>query len=720
MTRLYCSRFGCGVVLSVLCAGLALAPAIAQDKAASLAAPSLQWVPADAGTYSAMLRTGEQLHAIRQSKAWARLWSMPAVKMAWQMVTAEWANSSGKLAQVRAWYEQPDNAALLSFLGELFEEEVFSFSGKNSADMIKVLQQLQMANQFAPFMAMIKDGPAAANQPGLRVKAILQVLAANESHLKISDAVMGFKLSRTKPAQIAKWLAAGEKSLAQLAPPLADRFKTIKVHGANVHTLTLDGEMIPWEMVNLTAFEDQPGEYDKLIKRLKETKLTIAVTVRGGYVLVSLGEGTAGLEACSDKLSNRLAGRTELEPLAKFADRRITSISYTSKEYATAFSGDSAGAALTAQMEGLLKDSGLPADKQAKIAADLKGLTAGLKLPPPPQPGASLSFAFLSKRGTEDYSYNWSKSAGSDSTKPLTLLTHVGSQPLAFAVARAHGSPDGYKLLVRLIKLGHQYFDDLALPKLPDHVKQPYEAFMEDARPLFARLDEATGNLLLPSLDGQIGLVLDAKLTSRQWFKMMPMANRQLPFPEIALILGVKDSAKFRKAFQEYREVANGLIQAVSKLAPGQIPNATVPEPKVGKIKSGTLYGYPLPPELGIDQRIAPTAGLSKNVAVFSMSPVTVQRLLVPTLRKDLFSPIAKTDRPLLSAGYFDWAGVVDAATPWLDFGLTLSKQKNDVTEQVQTALEILKVFRSYASATYMENGVTVRHGEAVFRDLDR
>jgi hypothetical protein len=300
------------------------------------------------------------------------------------------------------------------------------------------------------------------------------------------------------------------------------------------------------------------------------------------------------------------------------------------------------------------------------------------------------------------------------------LLTHVGSKPLGFAVARGHSSPDDYKLLVRIIKLGSQYFDDLVLPKLPENVKQPYEAFMEDARPLFSRLDQATGNLLLPSLDGQVGIVFDAKLTSQQWFKKLPAANRPLPFPEIALVLGVKDATKFRKAFQEYREVANGLILAATKLAPGAVPPISIPEPTAAKVKSGMLYGYPLPPQIGLDPRIAPTGGLSNRVAVFSLSPITAQRLLTPTLWKDKMGPLANLNRPLFSAAYFDWAGVVDAATPWVEFGLALSKQNNEVTEQVQSVLEILKVFRGHASATYMENGVTVTHGETVVRDLDR
>ena len=57
----------------------------------------------------------------------------------------------------------------------------------------------------------------------LRAKIILQVLAEHSDRIKMPDLVMGYKLSRTKPAQIAKWLKAFEKTVAQLAPALEQR-----------------------------------------------------------------------------------------------------------------------------------------------------------------------------------------------------------------------------------------------------------------------------------------------------------------------------------------------------------------------------------------------------------------------------------------------------------------------------------------------------------------
>jgi hypothetical protein len=60
----------------------------------------------------------------------------------------------------------------------------------------------------------------------------------------------------------------------------------------------------------------------------------------------------------------------------------------------------------------------------------------------------------------------------------------------------------------------------------------------------------------------------------------------------------------------------------------------------------------------------------------------------------------------------------VEAAAPWLELALTRNGQGNDVIEQVQVLMDVLKVLRSHSSATYVEDGVVVTHGETVIRDV--
>ena len=95
-------------------------------------------------------------------------------------------------------------------------------------------------------------------------------------------------------------------------------------------------------------------------------------------------------------------------------------------------------------------------------------------------------------------------------------------------------------------------------------------------------------------------------------------------------------------------------------------------------------------------------------------SPFSVRRLMVPEARQ--------------AASVSDWAGIVDAVGPWVEYAVPLfsgvfitaddDKKDGEVIGQVKTVLLILKCFKSSTSVTTVEDGVTVTHAEQVFEDL--
>src|SRR5262249_52556616 len=160
-----------------------------------------------------------------------------------------------------------------------------------------------------------------------------------------------------------------------------------------------------------------------------------------------------------------------------------------------------------------------------------------------------------------------------------TLLDHVGGSPLLAVVGRAHYSPETYQTVVKWIKKGHQYFEELALPKLPADQKEHYEQVARVIKPLLHRLDQTTGTLLLPSLsDGQTAFGTDGKMTSKQWHPALPPSEKPLPMLEPALVLGVSDAAKLRKAAAEYQSILNDLMAKLHELAPEKVPDFQLPE----------------------------------------------------------------------------------------------------------------------------------------------
>src|SRR4051794_27903306 len=87
--------------------------------------------------------------------------------------------------------------------------------------------------------------------------------------------------------------------------------------------------MIPMDKIPWDQIEEKEGQYENIRKRLKSLKLSVALLVKNDYLLLTIGPDTK----VADRLSrgSPLAGRPELAPLAKFADRKLISVGYTSK-----------------------------------------------------------------------------------------------------------------------------------------------------------------------------------------------------------------------------------------------------------------------------------------------------------------------------------------------------------------------------------------------------
>jgi hypothetical protein len=471
--------------------------------------------------------------------------------------------------------------------------------------------------------------------------------------------------------------------------------------------------------VPIADFEDNPGEFDKLVKKLKDTKLTISLGLRGDFLILSLAESTALLGRLGQ--GQRLAERTEVQRLTKFADQKVIEIGYVSKE----LEGFQRTRREDVQEMGkwvfeLLKSAGVTPEQEAKIRNDLKKLNKDLKRYLP-VPGAQASIGFLTERGAESYTFDWTKNTRLDGSKPLSLLHHVGKSPLLAVISREKYDPEDYARLVKWIKVAHGYVEEFGIPKLPENIQDLYKQVMTNFGPLFQRFNKATGEMLLPALaDGQAAFVLDAKLKSKQWHTLMPESEKPLPLPEPALVFGVKDAGLLRKALEEYRDIANKAWESLGQIVPF-LPELKIPEPESKKVSEGTIYSYSLPQFLMLDPQIQLTGGLSAKVAALTLSHDHAIRLLKKSSLKTS-GPLTEANKPLTGAVDFDFEGLVRAAEPWVEMCMQTAGVAGDGQDsplaQVRTAMEILTVLRGYTSISYFEEDVLVTRGETVIRDL--
>src|SRR5205823_2224717 len=81
---------------------------------------------------------------------------------------------------------------------------------------------------------------------------------------------------------------------------------------------------------------------------------------------------------------------------------------------------------------------------------------------------------------------------------------------------------------------------------------------LKEVRPFLKRFDEITRQRTLPALkDGQSGLVLEARLKSKEWIKLLGPTDRALPLFEPVYLVGVSDAEQLTKGLQEYRVLLN-------------------------------------------------------------------------------------------------------------------------------------------------------------------
>jgi hypothetical protein len=688
-------------------------------------------VPESAAFYHATLRLGEQWNAVANSRAWAKLKEMPLVKMAQGMYALQKLSSDSVPAKIDAALNEPETRKLIDLGIEMISQEMFLYGGSSFIDLLELMQELGGSTRFGPALAKLTEEGKGQDPNKLRVQAAIASLAENPARIKVPEIVLGFKIKNVKLAQ--EQLDRLHNLVAQALdeqPQIKVRWQKATVAGNQCLTLTLEGKMLPWDEVPLDKMKEmeaEKGDIDKIVARLKELKLVLALGLRGDFLLASIGPSTEVLARLGQ--GKPLSSRPELAPLAKFAGKRLTHVSYDSKALNAGLGTSKKDIdSLREMIEGLLPALDVPKEMQEELRKDAAALAADLK-PHVPDPGATMSVGFLTAEGSESYSFDWGEHPEVDGSKPLGLLEHVGGNPILALVDRSKVSVEDYNLVSKWVATAYRYVEKYAIPKMKEDERAKFQKFMTDAIPLAKRLDNANRTMLLPALaDGQTGLVIDAKLTSKQFVKTLPATQKPLPMIEPALIFGVSDAALVRKAFAEYRAIADGLLAAVRKIEGNPVPpDLKIPDAQVSEVPGGSVYSYPLRAAWGVDPKVAPNGGLSEHVGVLSVSRPQTERLLKAAPPTVGGRSVPK-DRELAGLSMFDFAGLIDALTPWVDMGFDqVLEQKalsglpidlEAVRDQAHTVLDVLKCFRNCTTETYLEGKVLVKHTRTEVRDL--
>lgn len=660
--------------LAILALVLGLtAPAQAQAPKPDLAA---QWLPEDAGYYSAMLRSEELVRIVGESKAWKALVDMPLVQHGLQQMRQAMEGPDG--AQVQAVLDHPEVKRALALLGDMFSQEVFIYGDRDTADALAVLQRVQLATQFGPMIA------AATHQPEHRVtpRLVFRALAQDPEKIKVPTTVIGFKLRKRDRAVEALGKIEGMLGFASIAyPKLAGLVKRTPVGDDEFLTITVRGDMIPWDelpLKQLAEMEAKKGDVEKVIDQAKKLQLVVALGVRGNYLLLMIGPSTDALAKLGQGKS--LASRPEMRPLEKFADQRLISVSYSSKELAAAGAGQLDD--VLGMVEETINATDLADDQKDEIRKDARALMGDIKKAMP-APAATSSFEFIVDRGVESYAYHWGDHAGMPQAKPLKILRHIGGHPILAFAGQCRPSVEDYDGMVKWLKRGHYYFEKFALPEMNERDRGEYKKAMGKFKPILARVDKTTRELLIPGIgEGEVALVLDAQLKSKQYCRWQQPFPEPMPVLEPALVFTLSDTEKFRQAMDQYHDAVNDFLAALHELAPDDVPEIRLPETKKAQ-GGGEILSCPLPEEWGVIEEIAPTIGIGDHVAAFTITPGHAKRLLKPT-DPAFGGLLADGNKPLVGAIGFNWPGLIDGLEPWIVYGVrTFLENEPGVVDEI-------------------------------------
>jgi len=725
--KMFC--IAAGTMAAVLAIGWA-SPRAAAGELEKLDA-SLKWIPADAAFYSSVMRGREQFDAIAASNAWAKIKELPLVKEGLENYREELKNPGSGPAQFEANLKNPEIRKILDLLIDMASNEVFLYGDSSATDFLELMQNNNRAvnlGRIAELAAVESDElPLTQSQ----AQILLAALAKTADLIGAPGLVAGFKLKNPDLAkeQLIK-LEMMANIILETNETTKGHFKKQKIGDCDYLVLQLDGGMVPWDNMPidlLRGMEKNEGDADKIVERLQEMTLALALGVRGDYLIFSIG---SSLE-CLEKLGqgDRLVDRPELQRLEPFAGRRLTSIAYVSEDLARqANDPKQSFEQLLDIAEAMLPMAELKEAQEEKILAEAEAFAEDLKRMMP-QPGAMCGLSFLTDRGIESYQFDWGRHDRLDAAKRLDLLDHLGGNPLLAVAGRKKVSLDDYNLIVQWVKKGYALFREFALPHMQESERKKATQLLDALEPLAVRTDKANREWLFPALaDGQSALVIDGKFTSKQLAEGMPEFVKPMPWLEPAVVLGVSDAKRLKKAVSEYREILNGLFDALRGVEGTDVPDwLRIPEPKEIEGPEGAIYAFPLPEEWGIDKRIVPNIGISEHSAAISASTQHTERLLKPAPLA-AGGVLAKTDRPLGLAVWFDWAGLLDAAAPWAEYAVDQvaeeqnfdKEKKQSVADQVQVGLKVLKAIRSLSVETYREDGVLVHHSMVEIRDVEK
>jgi hypothetical protein len=694
-------------------------------------------IPDDAAFLASTLRGREQYDRIVASNAFASLKELKSVAKALDELAKQQTQPGNPMAIAMMMMQMPDNQEALALLKDMVATDTFVFGTSSWVTVSKLFKKLQSAQQAANVATITKGTDLEIDAESTLNQLLAETLAANTDQIVIPDLVWGFRTTQVDAAQ--KQLARIETfvtGMAQAQPMLADAVTREKIGNGDFITVTIkpDPALLKMAMSNVVKFNDMEEELEKIMNRINELQIVVALGVVKEHVVLSIGGGTEHLQAMGST-GGSLLDTKPFKVVRDATEKSLTSIWYRSQKLAKAWETSPEDieqakkfAAAVAKANDLTPEA--TAEAEELVGELLEGYASQM-----PEAGPWLAYSYLTDTGYAGEEWNWAKNIPWNGSMPLSL-DHFGGNPLAVIALRTKTDPKQFEAFVNWTDSLRKFVSNAIASTGDDDVQEGFKTFDEKIVPLGEELTNTVREKFVPALkNGQFGLVLDGKASTTKLQASLPASSKPLPLIEPAIVLSLDDEALFREGLSDIFALSDKLLAVIREIDEDAIPSEyRIPDPEEKDADGGSLWTFALP-ESELDEQIQLSIGVGKNAAVFSFTPTQAERILTssPLQLEGDFS------QNLAAAAILDWVAFANLLEPWatyvircggmqqeqgrLDPDSTIgpdseTEEVSDALEQLATIFDVVRCLKSATAKTSIEEDATVTRWQNRIEDL--
>ncbi|MCA9133452.1 MAG: hypothetical protein KDA45_09870 [Planctomycetales bacterium] len=634
-----------------------------------LASTALALAPQDAAFFSTTVNLRAAWDDFLQGNLVQRLKRVSYVRALQEELETQWQNPQGDLAQLKGTINNPNVRNLLNLLMDLASEECFVYGGDDWCDTVEGLVAFQ-----SQMMAHWGEDPEQLLQ-------FFEDLQRNDLEaIRLPTAVIGFRLSNTENARMQLDALEGLLRLGvgqiEEVRPLLNKLRRSDFSDGQALTLTLDTSLIPLEQLE----EDQQAVAQKFMELLEGRSFSFSLGVKAGMLLIAFGEDAGLLDSVGEN-SSSLLDHPSLDVLKQADSRQLRSIAFVSQRWRQSSWNANYGhyfENLSAQFSGVLRSEAdsMPDVEQwiADIERDTRWLDQRIS-DFAPEFGDWLSWSQATGSGMEGWTYDWSSGGSFENAQPMHVLQHAGTQSLVLMGWKQRANP-----LVESVA-------DYLIDHLPEHIRRFIVLAEEDTEESAAALQvfnrawilleegcEIVRDKIAPALASRETLLaIGNGWTTTNLGPDLPAAAEPLPLPELALVCKLDDRELFLEGCRALYELFDQAVELVRELEPGSVPPGySVPRPLQDSAGQATSYYYAELLDALPLQGFKPQLVVTDDLLVLGYSQRQVQEML--QARSLATRPAWMTDQtPVAAVFYVDYAGMVQSARAWFQYGMALT-----------------------------------------------